>query len=125
TLESFSKPLNSLIDWHLDQEANLVVEGETIHLYQRFDATRLVEFLYDRVADTVEQDLLAELGFLAVYDRSMEAAKELVDMPDRRLSLLVRLCMQNGGRLARGRRKDFAELTDEIGRASCRGRDWK
>lgn len=113
TLESFSKPLNSLIDWHLDQEANLVVEGETIHLYQRFDATRLVEFLYDRVADTVEQDLLAELGFLAVYDRSMEAAKELVDMPDRRLSLLVRLCMQNGGRLARGRRKDFAELTDD------------
>lgn len=112
-LESFSRPLLSLIDWHLDQETNLAVEGETLHLYQRFDATQLAEFLYDRVADTVEHDLLAELGFLAVYDRSMEAAKEIVDMPDRRLSLLVRLCMQNGGRLAKGRRTQFAELTDE------------
>lgn len=37
----------------------------------------------------------------------------IVDMPDRRLSLLVRLCMQNAGQLAAGRRSSFSELTDE------------
>ena len=34
-------------------------------------------------------------------------------MPDRRASLLVRLCMQNGGRLAARKRARFAELTDD------------
>jgi len=35
-----------------------------------------------------------------------------VDMPDRRLSLLVRLCMQNDGRFPKRRRGQFPELTD-------------
>ena len=33
-------------------------------------------------------------------------------MPDRRASLFVRLCLQNGGRLSAGKRASFAELTD-------------
>jgi len=33
-------------------------------------------------------------------------------MPNKRLSLFVRLCMQNNGRLPKSRRKMFAELTD-------------
>lgn len=37
-------------------------------------------------------------------------------MPDRRASLLVRLCMQNQGRLPRRKRRLFPELADdEIG----------
>jgi len=33
-------------------------------------------------------------------------------MPDRRASLFVRLCMQNGGRLSAAKRRLFAELDD-------------
>lgn len=33
-------------------------------------------------------------------------------MPDRRASLFVRLCMQNGGRLSATKRAQFQELTD-------------
>ena len=33
-------------------------------------------------------------------------------MPDRRVALFVRLCMQNGGRLSATRRRLFAELDD-------------
>ena len=41
------------------------------------------------------------------------AVREIVDMPDRRASLLVRLCMQNGGWLSARKRKQFRELHDE------------
>ena len=37
---------------------------------------------------------------------------KIVDMPDRRVALFVRLCMQNGGRLSATKRRLFAELND-------------
>jgi hypothetical protein len=38
--------------------------------------------------------------------------QEIVDMPDRRLDLFIRLCTQNKGRLAAGKRDEFNELSD-------------
>jgi hypothetical protein len=38
---------------------------------------------------------------------------DIVDMPDRRASLLVRSILQNQGALARSRRTQFNELTDQ------------
>ena len=64
------------------------------------------------MADTVRRDLKEELGFIATFDRAFEAARAIVDMPDRRASLFVRLCMQNGGRLSATKRGQFAELDD-------------
>ncbi|HEX7125693.1 MAG TPA: Fic family protein [Thermodesulfobacteriota bacterium] len=112
-LETFSKPLFECIDWHFTPERRLVVENDTADLYRYFDATPLAEYLYDRVADTVRRDLEAELDFVTVYDRALEAVKEIVDMPDRRASRFVQLCMGNGGRLAGTRRAEFPELTDD------------
>jgi len=43
----------------------------------------------------------------------LDEAKEIVDMPDRRASLLVRLIMQNKGGLAKNKRDMFSEITDE------------
>ena len=37
---------------------------------------------------------------------------EIVDMPDRRMDLLLRYLYQNRGVLAKRKRGDFAELTD-------------
>lgn len=37
----------------------------------------------------------------------------IVDMPDRRASLLVRLILQNNGRLSQTKRATFSELRDE------------
>jgi hypothetical protein len=73
------------------------------------------EYLYERVGDTVRRDLREELGFVAIYDRAFNGVREIVDMPDRRASLFVRLCMQNGGRLSDTKRAQFPELTDTKG----------
>jgi Fic family protein len=110
-LEAFSGPLSPFVLWGWTSEQELVVKNDTDDLYRYFDATAQAEYLYDRVAETVRQDLKEELGF-AVFDRALAGVRNIVDMPDRRASLFVRLCLQNGGRLAGGRRTTFAELTD-------------
>ena len=112
-LEKFSKPLLALINWRLNEKQELIVEGDTADHYRYFDATPQAEYLYDRVAETIHKDLAEELDFLGVYDRAYRAAREVVDMPNKKLSLFVHLCMQNNGRLAKNRRKAFAELTDK------------
>ena len=111
-LEAFSRPLFEFIQWRWTAERGIVVGNDTSDLYRYFDATPFVEYLYDRVADTVRRDLKDELGFIATFDRAFEAAREIVDMPDRRASLFVRLCMQNDGRLSATKRGQFPELDD-------------
>jgi hypothetical protein len=65
------------------------------------------------VAETIEKDLREEIGLIQRYDRALNETKEIVDMPDKRASLLVRLIMQNNGRLAKNKRDLFFEVTDE------------
>lgn len=112
-LESFSRPLFECIDWQFNPDVSISVTNDTGHLYRYFDATRFAEYLYDRVMDTVKVDLREELGFVALHDRAAAAVRELVDMPDRRLSLFVRLLIQNGGTLSMTKRTQFEELTDD------------
>jgi hypothetical protein len=68
--------------------------------------------MFAKVAETIRKDLKDELEFVSIYDGSLAAVLRIVDMPDRRASLLVRLCLQNGGNLSKKKRQDFNELTD-------------
>jgi hypothetical protein len=112
-LESFSKPITEFIRWRWVPNRKISVENDTSDLYRYFDATTLAEYLYDVVDDTIDRDLGKQLRFIANFDHACAAAREIVDMPDRRLSLLVRLCIQNGGHLSAAKRKLFAELTEK------------
>lgn len=114
-LESVSGPITDRVPWSWTDDASIVVTDETADLYRYFDATAMAEFLFGCLADAVEHDLSEELTFLTIHDRALTAAHDVVDMPDRRLSLFVRLVLQNGGRLATRKRERFEELTpDEI-----------
>ena len=112
-LEAFSRPLLPYIDWKWTEGRMIEVLNTTDQLYRHFDATAQAEYLYERVADTIQQDFKKELDFLSLYDACFEAVRDVVDMPDRRASLLVQLCLQNRGHLAKGKRDRFAELSDE------------
>jgi Fic/DOC family len=111
-LEAFSKSILPFIDWHWTATKKIEVENDTANLYRYFDATPLVEFLYAKVAETIRKDLKEELDFVAIYDGALTAVRDIIDMPDRRASLFVRLCLQNGGRLSKAKRAEFKELTD-------------
>lgn len=118
-LASFSAPLLGLVQWEWTEGnahtpgRQMVVKSDSAYLYRYFDATAMAEYLYDQVADSVRRDLREELDFVTVFDQALSGVREIVDMPDRRASLLVGLCMQNGGRLAARKRTRFAELTDD------------
>jgi hypothetical protein len=78
-----------------------------------FDATPQVEYLFDRVLDTVRVDFKEELEFLDIFDQALAVIKKVIDMPDRRMALLAKLCLQNGGRLSAKKRTLFVEVQDE------------
>ena len=111
-LETFSKAIQAHIDWHWTSDRNIAVDSETASLYGYYDATPLVEYLYAKVAETIRKDLKDELDFVAIYDAALSAVRDIIDMPDRRASLFVRLCLQNGGRLGKAKRDLLKEVTD-------------
>jgi hypothetical protein len=112
-LENFSASIMPFIQYDLDLERGMTVQNDTAQLYRFFDATALAEYLYRCIEEAIHHDLRDEIGFLAVFDAALRATLNIVDMPNRRASLLVRLILQNRGKLAKGKRTSFAEITDQ------------
>ncbi len=113
-LEAVSEPLLPMIDYELGARGDLTVKNDTAHLYRYLDYTRFADYLYQCIERTLEKDFPEELATLQRYDRTRAALREIVDMPDRKLDLLIRFLWQNGGKLSSKKRaKFFPELTDE------------
>jgi Fic family protein len=112
-LAAYSASIAPFIQYTLDAEGRMAVHNATAHLYRYWDATSFAEYLYGCVEQAIHHDLEEEIGFLNVFDRSVRRTMEIVDMPDRRASLLVRLILQNKGKLAQDKRGHFSEIHDE------------
>lgn len=112
-LERYSSSISPFIDYDLDDEGLMTVNNKTAHLYRFFDATPHAEYLYQCIEETIRRDLREEIGFLAVFDAAVNGVLEIVDMPNRRASLLVRLILQNKGQLSNGKRGLFAEIIED------------
>jgi hypothetical protein len=114
-LEAFSRAIAPFVQYEMDTEHRISVLNETADLYRFFDATRQTEYLFDCIEDTIRHDLKQELDFLNFFDAAMKSVMGIVDMPNHRASLLVKLIYQNKGRLSQAKRTSFAELrNDEI-----------
>jgi hypothetical protein len=114
SLEAFSKPVMSLVDYTLEDDGKMTVNNDTGRLYRYVDLTPQAEALYWFIEKTVDTELVAELEFLANYDDARTAIQEIVDMPDLTIDLFIRLCVQNNGRLSAKKRKSHFEfLTEE------------
>ncbi|MGC1421570.1 MAG: Fic family protein [Terracidiphilus sp.] len=112
-LERFSGSILPLIQFDLDSDHGMTVHNETENLYRYFDATEQAEYLYRCVEEAIRHDLREEIGFLAVFDAALRATLNIVDMPNRRASLLIKLILQNRGDLSQAKRPLFSELSDE------------
>ncbi|MBE7186514.1 MAG: Fic family protein [Methylobacterium mesophilicum] len=114
TLETWSRPLLSLIDWVPTEKGNVEVRNDTADFYRFFDATPHAEFLFQCLQKTIDDDLPRELRFLEMRDRFHRMATEVVDMPEGTIDLLLAFLRQGNGRLSRrALAKEFAELTAE------------
>lgn len=114
SLEAFSKPVMELLDYDIDSLGVLTVLGETADLYRYPDMTAQSEALLTFVAETVETEFVNEIEFLVSYDRAKRLIQDVVDMPDRKVDLFIRLVVQNRQKLSQGKREShFPELSDE------------
>jgi hypothetical protein len=113
-LEAYSHPLLNFIDWEVTKDNNVEVTNETIDYYRYFDATRIAEFLYDCVKETIEIIIPNEVSYLTKYDEFKKILDDEFEMPDKMVALLVRFLEQNEGKLSkRAKENEFASLTDE------------
>lgn len=111
-LEHYSKPRLELIKWRQSDKGNVEVLNETINLYRYFDATKQAEFFFACVEETVNKTLPEEVDYLRKYDLLNNFIKNYIDMPDKRVALLIRFLNQNDGRFSnRARGKEFSALT--------------
>jgi hypothetical protein len=115
SLESFSKPLLSLIEYTLDFHGRMTVTNDTRDFYRYVDCTTLTEILFSFVEETIEKELPAEILYLQQYDIARKLMREVVDLPNRHADLFVRLCLQNDGALSKGKRQipEYAVLSDD------------
>ena len=112
-LETFSKRLMEHVDYALDPQGRMTVRNATADFYRHIDLTPIVEALFDVARETLSQELIPELRQLMLWDDIQTRFRAIVDMPDARAQLFARLALQNDGRLAKARRADFPELTDD------------
>jgi len=114
SLEAFSRPLMTLVEYSLDEECLMTVHNDTAWWYSYVDMTFQAEALFRFIEQTINKELVGELEFLANYDKTKRAIQEIVDMPDRLIDLFIRFCLQNNGRLsARKRASYFGSLSKE------------
>jgi Fic family protein len=114
SLEAFSRHLMPLVEYSLDENGHMSVHNDTAIWYRFSDMTPQAEALFRFIDQTIDTELANELAFLANYDKTKKAIQEIVDMPDRRIDLFIRFCLQNNGRLsARKRANHFDFLSDE------------
>jgi len=114
SLEAFSRPLMALVEYSLDEEGRMTVHNDTARWYRYIDMTPQAEALFRFIERTIDTELVEELTFLANYDRTKKAIQEIVDMPDRKIDLFIRACLQNDGRLsARKRASQFDFLSEK------------
>lgn len=112
-LESFSARTLPLLEYVIDREGALTIVGEADDLYRYPDLTAVCEATFGWLERAIEVDLVQEIDFLRRFDEVRARMREIVEMPDRKEQLFIRLCLDNHGRLSRGKRRLFAELDDE------------
>jgi hypothetical protein len=112
-LERFSASSMPFIRYDLDPARGMTVHNDTASLYRYFDATPEAEYPDRCIEETIRHDLRDEIAFIAVFDAALCAVLNIVDMPNRRASLLTTLILQNKGKLAKGKCTSSAEISDE------------
>lgn len=115
TLESFSKPLLSVLKkYDLTEDGIMTVKQENKSYYQYIDFTIMAEYLFACIEDAIYNYVECEIKFLINYDKTKKSIQEVVDMPDNQIDLLIKFITQNNGSLSSNKRnKFFPLLTDK------------
>jgi len=132
-LNEKSQKIMKYVDFHLDDNGKLTVKGDTVDLYRylNFDSDTL--FL-SYIAKKVTQELVPEeIEKLKLFDDIFQDLKENIDLPNKDISLIATLLINNKGKISIKKRKgvlghinaeslDYAEQVYDVGCADDRKR---
>ena len=108
TLKKYSSSIPQF--WEIVEVGDDVLEF-TFHghsaIYRYWDATPACEFLAECAEAAIERHLMDETVYLDRYDRIYRMIDNEFDVPAKDLSLLVRLCLEQKGRISNKRRKQY------------------
>lgn len=112
-LLDFSRGATEAADFAFDA-GFMTIRNDTAPYFRYPDMTRQAEFLYRCLEDALATQVQGGRDFLERYDRAKKGMAQQADMPDRQVNLFITLCRNNGGYLAKGKRKRlFRELSDD------------
>jgi site-specific recombinase len=77
------------------------------------DLTEQARYLLHAVEQTIHTELVSEILFIRAYDSARLSIRDVVDMPNARLDLIIKLLYQNKGVLSRSKRSLFKEISDD------------
>jgi len=112
-LNSFSKHFMQVIDYDINKDGLMEVSDDTMDFYLYIDLTAQASYLFDCIEQTIETEFKQEIEYLIKSDEAKIKMQEIVDMPNDRQNFFIALATQNNGKLAKSKRNQFEELTDE------------
>ncbi|MEK7485231.1 MAG: Fic family protein, partial [Planctomycetota bacterium] len=108
-LESYSVPLMDLLeDYDLSPEGKLTIQDNKSEYYSYIDFTEIGRYLFRCVEKTIQNDFRNQLEYLISYDQTKKEIQEIVDMPDQRIDLIIRLILDNQGTLSKTKKGNFS-----------------
>lgn len=118
-LECFSKPLMLSVNYQIDEMGYLTVDNpQSIAGQYRFpDLTEQTYYMFQVLDQTIDVELIEEIRLIEGFDRFRSDAKYIVDMPNKKTELMIKLLFQGGGVLSNTKKGLFSELSsDDISR---------
>lgn len=115
TLEAFSQPVMNEARYELTEGDKMLVQhnaDELDPLWRYPDLTDQVGYFGVVLDRCISEDLPKEIEYLRRWDNAREAIRSRIDLPDRKLDLLLTVLHQHAGRLSESKRKShFLELS--------------
>lgn len=115
-LDRHSRAVLELADYDFDPLTRLMRlhnAEELEPLYRYPDLTAQTEYLFQVTRECADVALVGELDQLDRMERAKIRLRETLDLPDRRLNLLLAVIHQNGGHLSANKRSgEFFDLDD-------------
>jgi len=114
-LEQFSARVLPCVDYRFekrDADTTLIITNDPDDFHRYPDLTVQCEATFGWLQRAIEEELVREIDFLRRFDELRARMREIVDMPDRKEQLFVKVVLDNKGKLAKRERELFAELDD-------------
>ena len=111
-LETFSIRLLESIDYDMNQDGEISVNGDSVDFYRYIDFTPIVESFQRVIEETIETEWKVELDYLVSYDRIRKGMVAIVEMPEKKANQFILFVNQNNGTLSAAKRGKFPELSD-------------